>query len=306
MIRNKSIRHILFVSMLLTAVAGTVGQTVNPSISESVAFAGKRVELDRSDMYERYDRELTALVYTHGNVLLTLKRANRYFPLMAPILKKNGVPEDLLYLACVESYLNPRALSGAKAAGIWQFIPAAAREYGLEVNEYVDERYHPAKATAAACRYLKKLHSRFGTWESAAAAYNGGAARIKRELSSQGVSSAYNLYLTDETSRYIFRLLAMKEILENPRKYGFTLTADQLYYPIATRSVTVDGSVEDWAAWAKSHGTNYGILRELNPWIRAKKLPNKSGKSYEVLLPQKGAMNRSAQAKKVYNRRWIE
>ena len=167
-------------------------------------------------MYERYDRELTSMAYTHGNTLLTIKRANRYFPIIAPVLQKYGVPADLIYIACIESHLNSRAYSRAKAAGLWQFIPAAAKQYGLEVNEYVDERYHPVKATEAACKFLRSMKNRFGYWESAAAGYNAGSARIARDLEAQGVSTAHDLYLPDETSRYIFRLLAMKEIMENP------------------------------------------------------------------------------------------
>lgn len=204
----------------------------SPDIPSSIKFADKTIDLDRTDMYERLDRELTSMIYTHGNTLLVLKRANRYFPELVPILKKNGVPEDMIYLACIESTLNPRAYSSAKAAGLWQFIPSTAKQYGLEVNEYVDERYHPEKATAAACRYLKSAYSKYGNWESVAASYNGGMGRITKELSAQGVSSAYDLYLVDETARYIYRLLSMKLIMENPAKYGFRLSSDQLYQPI--------------------------------------------------------------------------
>lgn len=200
---------------------------VNPVIPSKVEFAGKAVKLDRPDLWERYDRELTSMVYTHGNTLLTIKRANRYFPVIMPILKANGVPTDLAYLACIESYLNPRAYSPAKAAGFWQFIPSAGKEYGLEINDYVDERYNLEKATAAAARYLKSSYNRFGNWESAAASYNTGVARVSRELEAQQASSALDLYLVEETSRYMFRLLAMKEIMEHPAKYGFNLTADQ-------------------------------------------------------------------------------
>ncbi len=279
---------------------------VNPEIPASVTFAGKRISLDRDDMYERYDRELTSMAYTHGNTLLTIKRANRYFPMLAPVLKRNGVPEDLLYLACIESYLNPRALSGAKAAGIWQFMPATAKEFGLEVNEFVDERYHPVKSTEAACRYLKRALARYGNWESVAASYNGGMARISRELEAQGQTTAFDLWLTDETSRYMFRLLAMKEIMEHPARYGYNLDASQLYRPVECDEVTVSGPVADWADWAKSHGTSYMTLRDLNPWIRAKSLPNKTGKTYTVLVPKPGAQLRSKQKQTVYNPEWIK
>ncbi len=258
----------------------------SPDIPSSIKFADKTIDLDRTDMY-------------------VLKRANRYFPELVPILKKNGVPEDMIYLACIESTLNPRAYSSAKAAGLWQFIPSTAKQYGLEVNEYVDERYHPEKATAAACRYLKSAYSKYGNWESVAASYNGGMGRITKELSAQGVSSAYDLYLVDETARYIYRLLSMKLIMENPAKYGFRLSSDQLYQPIRTKTVTVNVPVEDWQTWALDHDINYMILREYNPWIRAKSLPNKTGKTYEVKIPLKEDLNRSTQQKSVYNKNWV-
>ncbi len=277
----------------------------NPEIPASMTFAGKSVNLDKTDMYERLDRELTSMAYTHGNTLLTIKRANRYFPVMAPILQKNGIPEDLLYLACIESYLNPKAVSPAKAAGIWQFMPATAREHGLEVNDYVDERYNVEKATAAACKYLKSAYAKYGNWESVAAAYNGGQARISRELAAQNARSAYDLYLTDETARYMFRLLAMKMVMDNPAEYGFRLSAKQLYQPYEYEVVEVKGPVDDWATWATAKGINYRMLREYNPWIRAKSLPNKSGKTYRVYVPKAESLLRSKQKTHVYNRKWI-
>ena len=178
-------------------------EIINPVIPKSVKFAGKKVDLDKTDRWERLDRELTAMAYTHGNTLLAIKRANRYFPVIAPILKKNGVPDDMIYLAVIESTLNPRALSPAKAGGLWQFMPSTGKEYGLEVNDYVDERYDPVKATEAACRYLKNSYAKYGNWESVAASYNGGMARITNELAAQQVDTAYDLYLADETMRYM-------------------------------------------------------------------------------------------------------
>lgn len=279
-------------------------RTENPVIPASIEFAGMPIDLDRVDMFERLDRELTSMVYTHGNTLLVIKRANKYFPTIIPILKKHGVPVDIVYLACIESTLNPRAYSGAKAAGIWQFIPSTAKHYGLEVNEYVDERYNLEKATEAACRYLKDALQKYGNWESVAASYNGGMARITRELGAQNQSSAYDLFLADETSRYMFRLLAMKMIMENPAKYGFHLSPDQLYQPVKTKQETVDTPVESWPVWAAEHGISYMVLREFNPWIRAKSLPNKTGKTYTVNIPEKSALKRSTQKKSVYNPNW--
>lgn len=277
----------------------------SPSVPASVTFAGNKIDLDRVDMYERLDRELTAMSYTHGNTLLLLKRANKYFPEIIPILKKQGVPEDIIYLACIESTLNPRAYSAAKAAGLWQFIPSTAKHYGLEVNEFVDERYNTEKATVAACRYLKDAYKKYGNWESVAASYNGGMARITKELAAQGATTAYDLYLVDETSRYMFRLLAMKLIMENPREYGFTLQSDQLYQPVRTENVEVNTPVEDWPRWAKEHGISFMTLREYNPWIRAKSLPNKTGKTYTVKIPNKEDLKRSTQKKIIYNKNWV-
>lgn len=277
---------------------------VNPRIPSKVEFAGHTVSLDRPDLYERLDRELTAMSFTHGNTLLQIKRANRYFPVMEPILKKNGIPADLLYLACIESTLNPRAVSPAKAAGLWQFMPTTAKEYGLEVNEWVDERFDPEKSTEAACRYLKNAYNRYGSWENAVASYNAGMGRISNELNAQDVNSAYDLWLPDETMRYVFRILAAKLIMEHPRHFGYRLEADQLYTPVDCRVEEVDGPVDDWAAWALEHGSNYYELRLNNPWIRSRSLPNKSGKVYLVKLPA-GNQSKAHRQANVYRKEWI-
>lgn len=287
------------------AESAEFSDVVNPSIPSSVKFAGRKIDLDPIHMWERLDRELTAITYTHGNTLLAIKRANRYFPVFAPILKKNGLPADMIYLAVIESTLNPRALSPAKAAGLWQLMPATGKEYGLEVNDDVDERYDPVKATEAASRYLKNAYAKYGNWESVAASYNGGMARISKELGAQQAESAFNLYLADETMRYIFRMLAMKLIMENPSAYGFNLTADQLYQPIVYKTVEVSGPVDDWAAWAKEQGIDYLTLREHNPWIRSKSLPNKTGKTYKVNIPSRDSLSRSRQKVTVYNPAWV-
>ncbi len=278
---------------------------INPTIPESMTFCGKKVDLDRVDMYERFDRELTSLVYGHGNTLLTIKRANKYFPEMAPILRANGVPGDLLYLACVESYLAPRAYSPAKAAGIWQFLAATAKQYGLEVSDEVDERYNLPKATAAACRYLKAAYRRYGDWATVMASYNGGMARISSELEKQLASNSFDLYLTEETSRYVFRIMAMKAIMENAPEFGFKLSAEQLYQPMEYEIVEVSEAVPDWAAWAKDHGISYAQLKEANPWIRARELTNKKGKTYEVRIPKAKSLKRSTAGTKVYSDKWI-
>lgn len=312
-------RTILFIPILAYAIAFTpissadinnVKSTVfsrveNPSIPQSMNFAGQKINFDRTDMYERLDRELTAMSYTHGNTLLIIKRANRYFPILSPILKQNGIPSDMIYLACIESTLNIRAYSPAKAAGLWQFIATTAKRYGLEVNDYVDERYHIEKSTIAACKYFQDAYEKYGNWESVAASYNGGMARISKELETQNVQSAYDLHLVDETSRYIYRLLAMKIIMENPGQYGYRLTSDQLYQPIATTEIKINKPISDWPTWAKEHGITYMQLREFNPWIRAKELPNKTGKTYTIKIPVKNELYRSTQTKECYNPNWV-
>lgn len=278
---------------------------LNPEVPKQITFANQKIDLDRIDMWERLDRELTSLTYTHGSTLLTLKRANRFFPILAPILKENGLPLDFLYLACTESMLDTRAYSPAKAAGLWQFIPATGKAYGLEINEYVDERLNIEKATIAACKYLKESYKKYGNWESVACAYNAGNGRITSELTKQQVTSSFDLHLVSETSRYMFRILAYKIILENPRNYGFFVTENQLYQPIECDIVEVNTPIADWPTWAKEHGITYAQLREQNPWIQAKYLHNRSGKVYKVKIPKKESLYRSSQKKNVYNTSWI-
>lgn len=288
------------------APKGTFSAVHNPSIPSVVSLCGQDIDMDVTDFYERYDRELTSVAYTHGTTLLILKRANRYFPQLAPLLRRNGIPEDLLYLACVESSLNPRAVSPAKAAGIWQFMPSTAKEYGLEVSDEVDERYNLEKATEAACRYFKRALSKYnGDWMAVMAAYNAGMARISGQLDRQRSGDALDLYLADETMRYPFRVMAMKTVLENPADYGFILSQDQLYQPREVDVVEVSGPVDSWADWAAARGISYLTLRDENPWIRSDKLTNKTGKSYRVRVPMKESLRRSTARSSVYNPAWI-
>jgi len=315
--------HTLVAGVAAIAIAGTLrasgsepaagdegeavfAEVVNPPVPSSMTLCGQRIDLDRVDNYERLDRELTSLAFTHGNTLLVIKRANRYFPQIAPVLRRNGMPDDLLYLAVTESMLNPRAVSGAKAAGIWQFMPSTAKEYGLEVNDEVDERFNVEKSTAAACRYFKRALARYGgSWTSVMASYNAGMARITKQLEAQLAKDALDLYLVEETSRYPFRVMAYKTIMENPRDYGFRLSAGQLYQPREVDEVQVTGAVDDWAAWAADHGISYATLRDENPWIRAPKLTNKTGKTYSVRVPRKSSLSRSKSTKSVYNKNWV-
>lgn len=284
-----------------------ISAIVSPPVPKTLKFAGEHFDFDRTDMYERLDRELSQMSYMHSSTMLMLKRANRVFPIIAPILKQNGVPEDLVYLACIESTLDPRALSPAKAAGVWQFMPATAKQYGLEVNDYVDERYHLEKATAAAARYLRNAYNKYGNWESAMASYNGGQGRISSELESQLADSAFDLYLVQETTRYVYRIFAAKILMENPAKYGYNLRPEQFYSPLAYTVETVTQTIDNLPQWAKDHGTTYAMLREFNPWLRAKSLPVANGKSYEIKIPKRQWLSKSAThitRNKLYNPDW--
>lgn len=304
---NKLVASLLLLGSTLGAMAQakTVYAPVySPDLPQKVTLCGQTIDLDNPTYYENFDRELTSIIYTHGTTMLVLKRANKLFPELAPILKAQGVPLDFLYLACVESTLNPRAYSPAKAAGLWQFIPSTAKQYGLEVNDDVDERYNLEKATAAACRYLKNAYKKYNDWPSVMAAYNGGPTRISTELQKQQVETSLDLWLVEETTRYPWRVLAYKTLMENPTRYGFQLRDDQLYQPMKYKNVTVSGPVEDWAVWAKKQGITYAQLREANPWIRSKTLPNKTGKSYTVKIPTRESLSRKKSGRTTYNENW--
>ena len=277
-----------------------------PDVPSEVSFAGERVVLDRYDLYERYERELTTTCYMHSTTLLTLKRANRYMPIIEPILKKNGIPADFIYLAAIESHFNPRAYSAAGAAGIWQFMPKTARQYGLEVNDYIDERYNVEKATVAACKYLKNAYAKYGNWLNAAASYNAGMGRITTEIDKQGENCTLDLFLNEETSRYVFRILAIKQVLAAPADYGFVLRANQLYQPIKTRAIEVDTTIENLAEWAQQQGTTYFQLKEFNPWLRARSMPDKSRKKYVLQIPVEQDMYYTPDRKyKSYRKEWV-
>lgn len=253
----------------------------------SVDFAGENTPLNISDVRERFDRELLVNANLHSSTILIIKRANRIFPIMEPILKKYGVPDDFKYLAVIESNLT-NAVSPAGARGIWQFMPATARENGMEVTETVDERYHLEKATEAACKYLIQAKEKFGNWTLAAAAYNGGTAGVNKQIESQKVASYYDLLLNEETSRYVFRILALKEIMKTPANFGFNISSEELYNYIPTKKVEVDSSITNLASFAIGQGINYKILKIHNPWLRDTKLLNPNKKKYEIEIPTEG------------------
>lgn len=253
----------------------------------SIDFAGEEAPLQISDVRERLDRELLVNANLDASTQLIIKRANRAFPIIEPILKKNNIPDDFKYLAVIESSLM-NAVSPAGARGIWQFMPETARESGMEVNDIVDERYHLEKATEAACQYLLNAKEKFGSWTLAAASYNIGMNGVNKQIEMQKVSNYYDLLLNDETSRYVFRILALKEIMRNPEKFGFKVNLDELYVNLPSKKIVVDSTINDLAAFAKSQGINYKILKIHNPWLRDKKLMNVSKKKYEIEIPLNG------------------
>lgn len=253
----------------------------------AVDFAGESTPLQINDVRERLDRELLINANLDATTVLIIRRANRVFPIIEPILQQYGVPDDFKYLAVIESGLtNVTSPSGAK--GVWQFMPDTAREKGMEVNELVDERYHLEKSTEAACKYLLAAKAKFGTWTMAAASYNGGMTGLSKKIEEQKVSNYYDLGLTEETSRYVFRILALKEIMKQPALYGFSIYPNELYPPIPTKNVEVDSTITDLTGFAQSQGINYKILKIHNPWLRDKKLLNPSKKKYEIKIPLSG------------------
>ena len=250
-------------------------------------FAAEPLPLHNPDIYERMDRELLVNTYWQSNGLLMFKRAEKFFPVIEPILKKNGIPEDFKYLSVIESGLT-NAVSPAGARGFWQIMKTTGRENGLEINSNVDERYHLEKATEVACKYLKEAKERFGSWTLAAASYNAGKAGISRRLKEQNVDDYYDLLLGEETGRYMFRIVALKEIFSNPAKYGFNFKKDDLYTYVPTKKVKVDTAVTDFTKFAEDFGINYKILKIHNPWLREPHLNNKSRKLYEINIPKEG------------------
>lgn len=256
-------------------------------VPDDLNFADEPVPLKNPDILERMDRELLVNTYWQSNGLLMFKRAKKCFPIIEPILEKYNIPEDFKYLAVIESGLT-NAVSPAGARGVWQIMKATARENGLEVNDNVDERYHLEKATEVACKYLLKSKEELGSWTLAAAAYNAGNAGVSRRLREQGVSDYYDLLLGEETGRYLFRIVALKEILSHPEKYGFNFRDKDLYTNVPTYKVEVNTAVTDFTDFAEKYGINYKLLKLHNPWLRQPHLNNKSGKLYTIDIPEKG------------------
>lgn len=252
-----------------------------PRLPESLELAGEQVPLQYFDVRESLERELTINAFWHSQAVNMLKLAHRYFPTIEALLRMHNVPDDFKYLCVAESGLQ-QAVSPMKAVGFWQLLPHTAKELGLEVNDEVDERYHVERATVAACKYLHKAHDTFGSWTMAAASYNMGVNGLRQQVVRQKSLSYYDMKLSDETTRYLFRILALKLILSNPQQYGYHLREDELYPPFRYKEIIVNTAVESWADFAAQYGTNYKMLKLLNPWLREPFLKNKAGKTYYV------------------------
>ena len=258
---------------------------VSLDLPTEIFFAGEPVPMNETEVRERFDKELQINTYLHSNTLFLMKRANRWMPQINAILKKHNIPEDFKYLPLIESALI-NDISPKDAVGFWQILKTSGKELGLEITNEVDERYDPLKATEAACKYLAKAYKIFGNWTVVAASYNRGMGGMDRALENQRVKSYYDLYLNDETSRYVFRILAIKEIAEHPDKYGFKLKPEHLYQQEKIKYISVDETVKDLIAFAKTNGTNYKLLKRHNPWLRDEKLTVKKGKVYQIAIPE--------------------
>ena len=282
-------QHLLLLLLVLMPTALRAQPSLHPTappVPDDVVFAGDTVRLDRQDFRERLDRELISFTYMHTNTTLMLKRSRRTFEQIVPVLRQQGIPEDLKYLMAIESSLDPKAVSATGASGLWQFTKATAGTYKLEVNAEVDERFNIEKETLAACQFLKDAYRKFGDWMTVAASYNMGQGGIAARLAEQKQTSALELWLKEETSRYMFRLLACKLLFQNPQAYGFQVSPAD-YYPTLRHkaTVSVSGPIPSLVDFALEHGVSYAALREANLWLIDTKLSNKAGKTYKIIIP---------------------
>jgi hypothetical protein len=262
---------------------------ISPDLPEYLEFAGEKIPTENFDVYERMEREFLSNTYWHSSTILAIKRANRWFPVIEPILKKNKIPDDFKYLCVAESNLE-NVISPAGATGFWQFMEAAGKKYGLEINGQVDERYHVEKSTEAACKYLLDSYNMFGSWISAAASYNMGQEGLTNQRERQKAKNYFNLVLNYETARFVGRIVAFKYIMQEPTKYGFDIRDEDLYKPLEYYDVTLDSSVTNFADYASIHGINYYTLKMCNPWLRENYLSNKNGNVYTIKLPKEGSI----------------
>ena len=262
---------------------------VTPTIPGQIEFAGERVPVENFEVLERIEREFIVNTYFHSLTILAIKRANRWFPVIEPILKKNNVPDDFKYLCVTESTLE-NVVSPAGATVFWQFMKAAGKKYGLEINSQIDERYHVEKSTQAACEYLKDAYEKYESWTMAAASYNMGTNGTDKQIERQKTENYYNLVLNPETSRYIARSIAFKYIMQNSKAYGFDIKDDELYKPLKYFEITLDSSVNDFADYSIALGLNYKTLKLYNPWLRDNYLSNRNRKVYKIKIPEKGSI----------------
>ena len=291
----------LSAGFIITVIAGTRGPEPVPdegaegiptvaswTLPENVSFAGEAMPLENFDTRESLDRELNATAYRHGSTLLTVKRAGRYFPEIEKILKENGIPDDFKYLACAESDLS-NAVSPVGATGFWQIMEATGKEYGMTINKEIDERYSVEKSTLFACKYFRKAYERYGGWTMAAASYNNGMNGLDEQVQIQKESNYYDLLLNDETARYIFRITALKLIIAEPEKYGLAVEDKEIYKPVPYTEVKIDTTVTSFEQFSRQFGSNYKMLKFMNPWLRKPFLTNTTGKEYIIRVPEKGS-----------------
>ena len=308
---NKYTKIIILTAFLAISIPTLLNAQAAPTnysthdVPSSVTFCGKNIDLTRYDRYERMDRELLAFTYMHSTSIQMIKKANRYFPIVEPILKANGIPDDFKYLMVIESNLNPNARSSAGAAGLWQFMQTTGREYGLEVNKNIDERYHVEKSTEAACKYLKDAYAKYQDWIAVAASYNAGQARISTQFEKQQVDDMLDLFLVEETARYVYRIIAAKIMFSNPSAFGFRLRTKDLYMPIPYKEVSVNTGILNLAEWAKKQGITYALLKNMNPWLRDNFLQNVSKRTYTIKIPTAEGMKHDPKKVKAYDKRWV-
>lgn len=288
-----AVNVVLVLMILASATPDDKNNAAKPEIRyesvympKKVSFAGEPMPLDLYYVKEALERELLSNAYFHSQTIRFIKMAPRFFPVIEPILREHGIPDDFKYLALAESNFDPRAVSPARAVGLWQLMEGTAKDYGLEVDDEVDERYHIEKATGVACEYLKDAHEKFGNWTSVAAAYNRGMSGVQREMDRQQEENYYDLLITTETARYVYRIVALKLILENPEKYHFYIPEEEKYQVIPTKEVEIKASVDNFAEYAEKLGLSYKLFKDFNPWLRENKLSYSGKRRYWVKVPQ--------------------
>jgi hypothetical protein len=313
----RKIAHPIIFSLILAGLTGImliftfskadntckdIGNASNIKVSgvtlpETVNFAGEQIPLEYFDVREALERELLVNTYWHSQTLMLIKRSTRYFGTIESILKKNNIPDDFKYLALAESgFVN--VTSPAGAVGFWQFLPNTAKDYGLEVNTEIDERYNLEKSTEAACKFIRESYKIYKNWTMAAASYNVGRKNLNQQIQRQYTDNYYDILINDETSRYIFRIVALKLIVNDPLKYGFTLAKEDYYEPFPCTEVSVNYPIKDLAKFAFEKGTNYKMLKLLNPWLRDNFLNSKEGKTYVIKIPAPGFRSHAKEIEK--------